>query len=109
MVKSLIHFDNRIVERSIRKGLVTQDEYDSFMNSLPDREADAEILSLEEEEAPAAARPAATAPAGDRTALAGEAMPDEAPAESAPFAALEGPSDAPSVEQEPVDTSDENA
>lgn len=103
MEKPLIHFDKRIAERSIRKGLLTQDEYDGFVQSLHDSEEKAEILNLEEEEAKAAAPPAPPeTPPGPPAAETPEAA-------SAPYAALEAPPEAAPPEGEPVDTPDENA
>ena len=59
MDKPLIYFDNRIAERSVRKGDLTQEDLDSFISTLPDRVDDAEPLDLEEEAKIAAPTPPA--------------------------------------------------
>jgi hypothetical protein len=35
-VKDARHFDVRIVERNIKRGIITRKEYDRFLKSLPD-------------------------------------------------------------------------
>ncbi|MDP3938939.1 MAG: hypothetical protein Q8R92_12515 [Deltaproteobacteria bacterium] len=108
MEKPFIHYDKRIAERSIRKGLLTTEEFDGFIGSLPDREGSSEILNLEEEELKPAPKPRAKVQAVE-PALSEEAEPGEALQEDAPFAALEAPPEAVSAEDDPVDTPDENA
>lgn len=36
--------DRRVVERNIRKGIVTREEYDGFLQGLPDVSAQAELI-----------------------------------------------------------------
>jgi hypothetical protein len=38
-------FDKRIVDRNIQKGLVTKEQYQKFVKSLPDDESNAEWVS----------------------------------------------------------------
>ena len=57
MDKPLIHYDKRIVRRSIDKDYLTQEEFDNFINTLPDRAADSDPLDLEEEAKVAPAAP----------------------------------------------------
>ena len=40
-----ILLDRRIVERNIRKGVVTREDYDRHLQALPDVAANAEIIS----------------------------------------------------------------
>lgn len=94
MDKPLIHYDKRIVRRSIGKEYLTKEEYNTFINALPDRAADAEPLDLEEEVIVA---PAAPPEIGEGTG---------APAEGEP----ETPVEAASPEEEPAPLPDgENA
>lgn len=48
--------DRRVVERNIRKGIVTRDEYESFLTSLPDAAGNSEAIraKLGEHEEPEA-------------------------------------------------------
>ncbi len=92
MDKSLIHYDKRIVRRSIGKDYLTQEEFDNFINTLPDRAADSEPLDLEEETkvAPAASQGISEATGapdeGDPAtpAMGGETEAPASPAEAAP-------------------------
>ncbi len=36
--------DRRVVERNIRKGIVTREEYQKFLEALPDAGANAEVM-----------------------------------------------------------------
>lgn len=38
-------FDRRIVERNLRKGLVTREAYEQYLQTLPDVSANAEVIS----------------------------------------------------------------
>jgi len=40
-----ILFDRRIVERNLRKGIVTREEYEQYLLALPDVSANAEVIS----------------------------------------------------------------
>lgn len=42
-------FDHRIVEKNIRKGLITRKQYEDHLKSLSDAESNAEYVSLEDE------------------------------------------------------------
>ena len=42
-------FDHRIVEKNIRKGLITRKQYEDHLKSLSDAEGNAEYVSLEDE------------------------------------------------------------
>ncbi len=92
MDKPLIHYDKRIVRRSISKEYLTKKEYEDFINTLPDRAADAEPLDLEEETKPAPAAPPEISEATgapdegepETLALGGEAEAPAPPAETAP-------------------------
>ena len=92
MDKPLIHYDKRIVRRSIGKDYLTQEEFDDFINTLPDRAADSEPLDLEEEAKVAPAAPpeiseATGAPVEgepETPALGGEAEAPASPAEAGP-------------------------
>lgn len=90
MDKPLIHYDKRIVRRSIGKEYLTQEEYDDFINTLPDRAADAEPLNLEEEAKAAPAAPpeiseaTGAADEGELENPAGKADAPAPPAEAAP-------------------------
>ena len=92
MDKPLIHYDKRIVRRSIDKDYLTQEEFDNFINTLPDRAADSEPLDLEEEAKVAPAAPpeisdAAGAPdegEPETPAVGGEAEVPASPAEATP-------------------------
>lgn len=41
-----MRFDSRIVERNIAKGIVTREEYEAYLASLPDAATKAETLDL---------------------------------------------------------------
>ena len=43
-------FDHRIVEKNIRKGLITRKQYEDHLKSLSDVENNAEYVSLEDED-----------------------------------------------------------
>lgn len=106
MDQPLIHFDKRIADRSIKKGLVSQEEYDAFLRALPDSAEKAEVLDLEEEERQAAARSEALR----RTAEPAEAEAAEATLEGAPAEpAGEAPAAAAPEETERVDSPGEDA
>lgn len=79
MDKPLIHFDKRIAERSIRKGELEQEEFDNFINTLPDRAGDSEPLDLEEE-----AKIGAPAPGPAADAEAAPDVPQDVPQDEAP-------------------------
>lgn len=42
-----IVFDSRLVERSIRKGLITREQYDAYLAKLDDAAGNAEAIELE--------------------------------------------------------------
>ncbi len=46
----LIKFDSRMIEYNIARGIITQDEYNKHLASLPDLQADAIPLTLEDTE-----------------------------------------------------------
>ena len=52
--------DKRIVERNIKKGLISKDQYDAVLASLPDRADAVELVSIEppEKETAASVEPA---------------------------------------------------
>lgn len=43
-------YDVRIAQRHLREGVITKKEYDKYLNSLPDMEANSEPLVIEDEE-----------------------------------------------------------
>ncbi len=43
-------FDSRIVERNIRKGLITREDYEKYLDSLDDSKENAEPIESEFEE-----------------------------------------------------------
>ena len=43
-------YDVRVVNRYIKEGMITQKNYESFMEKLPDVEEKSEILKIEEDE-----------------------------------------------------------
>lgn len=49
-------FDKRVVERNIKKGLITREEYEKYLSALPDVSDQAEViqarLGSEEEQQP---------------------------------------------------------
>lgn len=47
----LIKFDARMIEYNISRGLITREEYEKHLQSLPDLAAQASTLSLEDSEA----------------------------------------------------------
>ena len=48
-MKDLEMVDRRLVERNIRKGKITQNDYESFLTDLSDREDNAEEMEYDEE------------------------------------------------------------
>ena len=48
-MKELEMMDRRLVERNIRKGKITQQDYQSFLTDLSDREDNAEEMEYDEE------------------------------------------------------------
>ena len=48
-MKDLEMVDRRLVERNIRKGKLSQKEYQSFLTDLADREENAEEMEYDEE------------------------------------------------------------
>jgi hypothetical protein len=45
-------FDSRLVERHLKKGVIGEEEIQTYMRTLPDRSADAEAMSALPESAP---------------------------------------------------------
>jgi hypothetical protein len=41
-------FDSRIVEKNITRGILTSEEYDKFLKSLPDDSDNADWVNIEE-------------------------------------------------------------
>ena len=39
--------DVRLVERNIRKGLITRDQYETYLKTLPDLADDGDVINLE--------------------------------------------------------------
>ncbi len=48
-MKDLEMMDRRLVERNIRKGKISQQDYQSFLTDLSDREDNAEEMEYDEE------------------------------------------------------------
>ena len=46
-IRGTMKYDKRIIDRNIRSGLVTQEEYDKFVETLPDLTHSAEALESE--------------------------------------------------------------
>ena len=41
-------FDRRVVEKNIREGIVSREDYEKFLKSLPDRDQEAQWVPIEE-------------------------------------------------------------
>lgn len=46
-----INFDTRIIERRLKKGLVSQKEYDTYLKQLPDDKDNFDVVPIEDENA----------------------------------------------------------
>ena len=47
-IQDEVLFDARLVERHIRKGLITRKQYEDYLAKIKDSEANAEVLNLDE-------------------------------------------------------------
>ena len=43
-----ILFDVRLIERNIRQGTITRQDYEKYLSELADREAQADVIDLEQ-------------------------------------------------------------
>ena len=41
-------FDSRLIERNLRKGIITREEYDAYISDLKDNEKNAVTIQLEQ-------------------------------------------------------------
>ncbi|MEM9195167.1 MAG: hypothetical protein AAGF12_38700 [Myxococcota bacterium] len=79
-------YDKRIVERNIRKGLLTKEDYAKHIEGLADAEPNAEAVVIDDPEADAEAP---EAPAPEASAPAAAAVPSAAvPSAAVPSAAV---------------------
>lgn len=77
-----LKFDKRLLEINFKNGLLTKEEYQKFLDQLPDAAANATNMTLEDEEdfgspqAPAATEPTPSTPTSDDANGAGPGWND---------------------------------